>query len=60
MAETPIQKLRASKQLWTEFGDACEAQGTDRSTVLRTYMRRHVAAWRGRQERDEVPVVPGP
>jgi len=49
MADTPLHKLRAPARLWREFGEACEANGTDRSTVLRTYMRRYVAAWKGRQ-----------
>lgn len=51
MADTPLHKLRAPLRLWQEFGEACEANGTDRSTVLRTYMRRYVAAWKGRKGR---------
>lgn len=50
MTDTPIQRLRAPARLWNEFGAACEANNTDRSTVLRTYMRRYVAAWKGRQK----------
>lgn len=49
MADTPLHKLRAPKRLWQEFGEACEANGTDRSAVLRTYMRRYIAAWKGRR-----------
>lgn len=49
MADTPLHKLRAPLRLWQEFGQACEEQGTDRSTVLRAYMRRYVAAWKGRR-----------
>lgn len=52
MADTPLHKLRAPVRLWREFGEACEANGTDRSTVLRTYMRRYVAAWKGRKNRE--------
>lgn len=52
MADTPLHKLRAPARLWREFGEACEANGTDRSTVLRTYMRRYVAAWKGRRGHD--------
>lgn len=52
MTDTPIQRLRAPAKLWKEFGEACEANGTDRSTVLRTYMRRYVAAWKGRKGRE--------
>lgn len=52
MAVTPLHKFRAPMRLWREFGDACEAQGTDRSKALVAYMRRYVAAWKGRQGKD--------
>ncbi len=45
----PVQRFRAPAKLWREFGEACAADGQKRSTVLRTYMRRYVAAWKGRQ-----------
>ena len=53
MAETPLHKFRAPLRLWREFGEACEARNTDRSKVLVAYMRRYVAAWKGRQPKGD-------
>lgn len=45
----PIRRVRASDKLWREFGQAASANGRKRSDLLRDYMRRYVAAWKGRQ-----------
>ena len=44
--------IRAPIKLWQEFGEACDANGRSRSVVLRDYMRRYVAAWKGRGGHD--------
>lgn len=48
--ESANYHLRASVRLWREFGEACAADGKTRSAVLRAYMRRYVAAWKGRRK----------
>jgi hypothetical protein len=45
--------VRAPDSLWTEFGEACADSGRTRSVVLRAYMRRYVAAWKGRQAKGD-------
>ncbi|GGU61572.1 hypothetical protein [Lentzea flava] len=37
--KTPVKNIRVEHELWNEFGEACEATGADRATVLRTFMR---------------------
>lgn len=51
MAKRPTRPIRVDLTEWDEFGAACEAQGTDRSSVIRAYMRRYTAAWKGRRGR---------
>lgn len=41
--------IRVPESLWIEFGEAVDDNDRDRSTVLRSYMRRYVAAWKGRK-----------
>lgn len=36
---TARQTIRVDETDWQEFGQACDAMGTDRSAVLRTLMR---------------------
>lgn len=42
--------VRAPDSLWKEFGEACADAGKTRSVVIRQYMRRYVAAWKGRKK----------
>ena len=39
---TARQTIRVDEDLWTRFGQASEAQQTDRSTLLREFMARYV------------------
>ena len=39
---TARQTIRVDETLWAAFGASCEAEGSDRSTVLREYMARYV------------------
>jgi hypothetical protein len=41
--------IRVPEKLWDDFAEACADQGLQRAQVLRAYMRRYVAAWKGRQ-----------
>jgi hypothetical protein len=41
--------IRVPDQLWDDFADACADHNLQRAQVLRAYMRRYVAAWKGRQ-----------
>lgn len=42
--------IRMPQTLWDELAEAAaDDHGKDRSTVLRDYARRYVAAWKGRQ-----------
>lgn len=45
--------VRAPDPLWNEFGEACADDGRTRSVVLRAYMRRYVAAWKGRSSKPD-------
>lgn len=44
---TARQTIRVEEELWAQFGAACEAEGSDRSAVLRDciarYLKRHPA-----------------
>jgi hypothetical protein len=40
---TARQTIRVDEDLWQRFGDAATATGSDRSAVLREFMRRYVA-----------------
>lgn len=39
---TARQTIRVDEDLWEQFGQASEAQHTDRSTVLREFIARYV------------------
>jgi hypothetical protein len=43
--------VRVSEELWAEFGEACEADGTDRAKDLRAHMERKVKAYRRKKAR---------
>ncbi len=45
--------IRAPDPLWDAFGDACADAGQTRSGAIRAYMRRYVAAWKGRQPKGD-------
>jgi hypothetical protein len=46
----PVQRFRAPTKLWREFGELAKAKGLTRSVMLRDYMRRAVAEWKGRHK----------
>lgn len=43
---TDRQTVRVDEDLWAEYGQACAAEGTDRSADLREHMRRKIRRWR--------------
>lgn len=45
----PPHTIRMPKQLWEDLAQAAADRGHDRSSLLRDYARRYVAAWKGRQ-----------
>jgi len=45
--------IRVPDQLWDDFAEACADRNLQRSQVLRAYMRRYVAAWKGRQAKGD-------
>jgi hypothetical protein len=50
----PPHTIRMPRQLWEDLAEAAAADhGKDRSTVLRDYARRYVAAWKGRQAKGD-------
>ena len=46
--KTPNRVIRVDDQLWRDYGEACEAEGTTRSDDLRAHMLRKVRARKGR------------
>lgn len=54
--KTPNRVIRVDDELWTDYGRACEDEGTIRSDDLRAHMQRKVRAWKRRrnaEDRDE-------
>ncbi|WP_435589826.1 hypothetical protein [Micromonospora aurantiaca (nom. illeg.)] len=51
---TPRWAIRVPENLWTAFGEATEAAGTDRSAVLREFIR-----WYVREHGAKTPQRPG-
>ncbi|MFC5802758.1 hypothetical protein [Streptomyces formicae] len=45
---TPGRVIRVEKELWDEYGLACEAKGLSRAADLRVYIKREVAAHKRR------------
>ena len=45
----PIERFRLPQKLRDEFAQAAAAEGRTKSEILRTYVRRYVSAWKGRQ-----------
>jgi hypothetical protein len=52
---TPNRVLRVDKELWNDYGEACEAEDTTRSDDLRAYMTRKVRAWKRRRQTEITP-----
>lgn len=44
--KTGNRVIRVPTELWDEFGQLCEAEGTDRAKDLRAYMQRRVRRWK--------------
>lgn len=49
----PIRPIRMPDRLWDEFEECAAAQGRSRSEIVRDLVRRHVAAWKGRQPKGD-------
>lgn len=47
--KTPNRVIRVEEELWRDYGEACEADGTTRSDDLRAHMARKIRAWRRRK-----------
>jgi hypothetical protein len=45
--------IRVSTELWAEFGEVCEAEGTNRAADLRAYMERRVRRWKRLQAKQK-------
>jgi hypothetical protein len=43
---TKREAIRVEPALWQEYGQACEAEDTNRSADLRAYMTRKIRAWK--------------
>lgn len=44
--KTPNRAIRIEDDLWRDYGEACEADGTTRSDDVRAHMIRKVRAWK--------------
>ncbi len=53
--KTPIRTLRAENHEWGPFGEAAKRAGSDRTTVLRQFMR-----WYSGEPGAELPTRPEP
>lgn len=53
--KTPVRTLRAEKEEWGPFGSNAKRAGSDRTTVLRQFMR-----WYNREPGAELPQRPDP
>jgi len=59
--KTPIQRFRFDGQEWKDFGEHAEAQGTDRSELLRDFARWWMRRPGARlPPRPQVPARPAP
>jgi hypothetical protein len=47
--KTPNRAIRVDDELWTDYGEACEAEGSTRSDDLRAHMTRKVRTWKRHQ-----------
>jgi hypothetical protein len=50
--KTPNRVIRVDDDLWRDYGEACEAEGTSKSDDLRAHMVRKVRAHKRRQKRE--------
>lgn len=46
---TKREAIRVEPDLWREYGEACQAEGTNRSADLRAHMLRKVRKWKRQQ-----------
>lgn len=46
---TPGRMVRIEEEIWTEYGELCEAEGTSRADDLRRHAYSRVNAWRKAQ-----------
>lgn len=50
--KTPNRVIRVDDDLWRDYTEACEAEGTSKSDDLRAHMARKVRAYKRRQQRE--------
>jgi metal-responsive CopG/Arc/MetJ family transcriptional regulator len=48
-----MRSIRVERKLWDEFGALAEAEGAERSEVLRDYIRQYVAEHRPEDDASE-------
>ncbi|MFI5687844.1 hypothetical protein [Streptomyces sp. NPDC051636] len=48
---TPGRMVRIDDEVWTAYGQLCEAEGTSRADDIRRHVHSRVAAWRKQQAR---------
>lgn len=44
--KTPNRVIRVDDDLWSDYGEACDAEGVTRSDDLREHMARKVRTWK--------------
>lgn len=54
-AVTPVRPIRVPLDLWNRFGEAAKRAGSDRSTVLRDFMK-----WYAHEPGTKMPRRPSP
>lgn len=52
---TKREAIRVEPELWQEYGQACEAENTNRSADLRAHMLRKIRAWKRAQHKAAQP-----
>jgi hypothetical protein len=43
---TPGRMVRIEEEIWSEYGEVCEAEGTSRADDMRRHVYSRVNAWR--------------
>lgn len=51
--KTPNRVIRVDDELWTDYGRACEDEGTVRAEDMRAHMQRKVRAWKRRRNTEQ-------
>jgi hypothetical protein len=53
--EKIVRAIRTTRELWDAYGEAVEAQGTDRAKRINAHMKRTVNSYRARTGRSPYP-----